>query len=1310
MRRTRALEVSSIVLGVALLAVGCAHGGKAAPEKSVPQRPGVGSEAPDWNLHSPEGERPAELEELMAEFYGGTFKLDEIRDRIDALLQEHSKRAELHEMAMLAARMNGESHESWYHGMRAATDTTSPLTRLYLWMLASADRTAAQRRQFRSLLKSLVSEHPDPEVRSYATWLLVDQLEIDGNFERAAEFRKQLGFVDAWDMLGPFEAGPNPYETSFLPGSTFNVDETYEGIRGEISVREVPRLDADGQVSLDSYLAPDDQSAAYLSTYIRSPSERTVDLRFSASSGVLVFINGTAIRGMADPEHSHFDNYIFRAPLAEGWNWILVKTVGGDEWDVGMRATTPEGLPLDEEFEFSTGPHSTPDELSDSDAVERMRTPLDFDSVTPKTRRLLWRGRQAGRTGPWPEAQQRVDDYLQLRANNPLALYFGLVDPPDDFPRPEHRAFVRQILEESDGAGSGLLLERGKQRLIDGDPRAALGDFRRAVDRESANRAAWIWMSKVQDDLGWQVERCQMLHERIDRWISGELYWQLGDCYDDRDLEERALRYHDRARALRPGSVKDLRSVRYLARNLERWETAVRYGRRLVEAYPVRSSPRVRLASIQSARGHLDAAEKLYRSLVEQRPGWDKPYRELADLAVRRGNRSEAIDGLEKARMRAEDDETLHSRLAYHRLLAGSANRMSRGTEEKLAENVYDRRWSSKSVELEPATSRVPGDEAIEKALQSASEVEPSESAHWVDLLDDEVTVVHTDGTATSVVTRVRRALDAQGRDAVVRTGFPRSDRVEILRAHTVTPNGDEVQARSIREEGVRFRQVDVGSTVVLQYVYERSPFDVMRQHYFAAWKFQKFDGYTRHARWLVVAPPRRELSVGVTGDVQHRTQTIGGRTFHTMSVQDRPPLAPADHALTPGELLDRAFVSSIPSWETYVDWELARLPDALDQSDAMKRKAKQLTDGAELDSKRGRADVLAQWVQQEIRYERDYEDKIARVIPHAASKVFDRRYGDCKDKTVAFLQMAKSVGIDVRYAMLQTREMGRIDRDVAGLQFNHAVAYVPKQEGIDEAYFVDLTTEYQGPDVLPTSDQATTALVIDPDSGEWQFREIPTESMEVEYAKDEVAMSVRSPDNLPTTWTRRASGNPAARIRATIARTNAGPYGQDLMSRMFSGGHIEEVDMEHFDETRKPLVVRVEGDTDEALQKTEEGYRLRLPQVFDLHEKVGVEHRDTALDLGGRKLHQLEFDIDLGEGVSLAELPQSVEVEGECILYRRSVQRDEGDLTVTTRIERRCAAVSPDQYTDFREDVLRASRRTRSVVEFQFDPYVSGR
>ncbi|MFY0531425.1 hypothetical protein [Nannocystis pusilla] len=106
---------------------------------------------------------------------------------------------------------------------------------------------------------------------------------------------------------------------------------------------------------------------------------------------------------------------------------------------------------------------------------------------------------------------------------------------------------------------------------------------------------------------------------------------------------------------------------------------------------------------------------------------------------------------------------------------------------------------------------------------------------------------------------------------------------------------------------------------------------------------------------------------------------------------------------------------------------------------------------------------------------------------PYRTTDVYDRRFGDCKDKASLLKVMLAEAGIASHLVLVRTRDQGTLGATPASLSaFNHAITYVPSLD-----LWLDGTAEFSGPEELPTGDQGATVLVVRDGKGA-EFKTIP--------------------------------------------------------------------------------------------------------------------------------------------------------------------------------------------------------------------------
>jgi len=100
---------------------------------------------------------------------------------------------------------------------------------------------------------------------------------------------------------------------------------------------------------------------------------------------------------------------------------------------------------------------------------------------------------------------------------------------------------------------------------------------------------------------------------------------------------------------------------------------------------------------------------------------------------------------------------------------------------------------------------------------------------------------------------------------------------------------------------------------------------------------------------------------------------------------------------------------------------------------------------------------------------------------PHPAHEVLKNQYGDCKDQSVLFVSLLKSVGIEAYPALVNTNFSSEIDKRIPSLDFDHVIVHIPLKENF---LWLDTTSGVTRFPNLHWKCQNRWSLVIDGQKG----------------------------------------------------------------------------------------------------------------------------------------------------------------------------------------------------------------------------------
>jgi hypothetical protein len=439
---------------------------------------------------------------------------------------------------------------------------------------------------------------------------------------------------------------------------------------------------------------------------------------------------------------------------------------------------------------------------------------------------------------------------------------------------------------------------------------------------------------------------------------------------------------------------------------------------------------------------------------------------------------------------------------------------------------------------------------------------------------------------------------------------------------------------------------------------------------------------------------------MNVQGPVRHTVRREGEHDVHQFTASDVAPLVPEPGMPPPNDLLATVTLSTLVDWREYVEWERALLSEVFESNARLRALATRLTEGAT--TPRERFDRIFHFVAEEIRYQQDYETTIAGVRPHSCPVVLERGYGDCKDKAVLMILLGREVGLDIRFAILRTSNAGRVLRDVPNQQFNHAIVYVPAQEGIEQGFFMDPTTDGLDIGNLREDDQGATALVLDSTSGRFEFLDIPYQEPARQFFGCTVDLSVASSEQAGARARCEARGGSGSGIRRALRNEERGrQLYQGIANMLFAGARVNAASAQNADDIWRPVELSMELDVSAAIQPQGTNFRLPTPFAFPLSAHTRLEQRRTPLRLGPPESGRWEITYEVPARARIVRTPDDFDVQHACFSISRRTTTRGRRATVAIEYQRTCTDVAPEDYAELRRNAQRAANQLQSEIVF---------
>lgn len=1174
----------------------------------------------------------------------------ELRQAVDDAVRAGPNSAVAHELSATFAQLNGRETQQVDHLVAALQDVSDDQPLLHLHLLTSLELTMAQRVTVGALLQSLVDEHPSADVRAAAAFHLALMLTWQGDFTRRAqvvkslEARVPLAWVGTWDN----DQGKG-FDLELDPETRPDLSETYEGRIGPLTWRRDAPTDPRGQYDLSQLMSPTRWAAAFAQGTIDAPADGTYALHLTTSDPLKVWLDGQLVFSVAQIDRGVLDHLVLPLALKKGPHRVLVKSAHRDgAWYFMARFTPwPKNLP------------TTPIENLDAALAQKVAR-LDDDSSRARRLALLvgWTHLASGGT----HTVKQADAFVRVAPRSIVARTW-LVDALWYNQERGRTADLLQALDAEVGEALPFVRLRQTRFHLQQGLRQRAREKLLAMTKEHPDiRDGWDQLAETWRSEGWSEDELSAIKGRRAR---------LGPTPEDRlELARLLLRMGRRQLAIteyeamldelpyHPEALRRLADLKVEAANLS---SAERLLTRRITSWPVDLSAWLQLAEVEkrlrdlaSSRAALSEAERLS-------PESSTPSEKRGALAYEAGDTATAVKEWKRALELNPENESLANRVDY---LAPEA----RG----------------------PWMADIPDEAALLKLVKSREGLTHVPGADVAWLLDHEVTLLNSDGSTSNVVTLVVHAWNAQGRDRIIRQSVS-GGRLRVMHAYAVDERGQRSEASSERNRQILFRGMQPGSTLVLQYRLDAPPKGYLARYYTESWSFQGVGEQREDSTFIMWMPLGSSLHESRVGDIARTEERRGEQLRVVWQAKKTPPVTAEPAMPTIGELALNIRVSTVPDWKTWLSWEQALLEGAFRDSPELENVVHALEAGAPTPEEK--LYRIHTFVMEEIRYQQDYETFIAGVKPHPAPVTLERRYGDCKDKAVLFIVLARKLGLDAHFALVRTRDSGPVQTNVPMQQFNHAIVYVPTQPGV-KARFFDPTAELLDVDSLRTDDVGTQSLVFDPRSGTHTWREIPFQKPEANRDRMTLELRLDEKGGARGTLALESVGRGGSALRRTAHNAEVFKQAsQRIASNFLPNATASSPRPVQVESLRTPAVIRMDVSTGTFARLEGDSLRLKLPSDANPRTTFQLATRKYPLVLGTPLLSQMDVLLKLPDGWEVQKLPQSSEVTLPCLSLSRRVKLDGQLVRTTQRFQTTCERLGVNEYARYRnrlDDMVR--------------------
>jgi hypothetical protein len=323
----------------------------------------------------------------------------------------------------------------------------------------------------------------------------------------------------------------------------------------------------------------------------------------------------------------------------------------------------------------------------------------------------------------------------------------------------------------------------------------------------------------------------------------------------------------------------------------------------------------------------------------------------------------------------------------------------------------------------------------------------------------------------------------------------------------------------------------------------------------------------------------------------------------------------------------------TLDSWQAISKWYINLVSQQMKPDKELEEFTRQLIAGKKTDEEK--INAIFNFVSQNIRY-------IAVLLgphthkPHQVSEIFQKRYGDCKDKTVLLLTMLKIAGIEGMPALVPAN--GKyFDETIPSLSaFNHIIAVVPFG---DKYFWMDATNETAAYNSAPFS--LPTKVLLMKFDGSHQIIETPALDDTKDYfsAKMEYIIDTEGNASVHSTYT--YFGKAAEPIRYYFK------YSPPEQRKIFferRGLEVKDLFISSFTDTQEPFTIQVSGKMKNLAQVLDEEMMV-LSNIIssDTYQDItSSPGRIYPIDLKQSFFSQENYSYKFPAGFKIKRLPKN--------------------------------------------------------------------
>ena len=595
-------------------------------------------------------------------------------------------------------------------------------------------------------------------------------------------------------------------------------------------------------------------------------------------------------------------------------------------------------------------------------------------------------------------------------------------------------------------------------------------------------------------------------------------------------------------------------------------------------------------------------------------------------------------------------------------------------------------------------------DDEVTQLIRNVPGAESYPEAGIINILDEDIVEVSEDGRCKETVHEVFKILQDRGKDkGDIEIGYNSgTETASVIYARTITPEGKII---ALNENAVKvvtpftnypsysdYKEltfsmpgVTVGSIIDYKIVQEKQKPEIegkfSDEFYFQDYaptylcRYKVITHRDTDLKYLVLNPlPGVQSSPNIIHDGNKKTYLWEYKNIPQIIEQKSMP--PTD------EVAFRILVTTMNSWEEFCNWWREKTAGKTEPDEAIKRKVAELTKG--LSTSREKMEAIFDYVKGEIRYvfidlgKSGYE-------PESAKKVFENKYGDCKDKSTLFISMLKVAGIPAYYVLIPTSSVGNLIKGFPyPFQFNHCIAVTKKK---DKYNFFDPVAENYRFNYLPISDQERDVLIFD--NKKIVFARTPLAKPEDNAYYSRAQIKIESDGNIQCEVKNFSSGGEEASLRSFFKKSSPTKIKDSLEERVdkiSSGAKL--LTYTHSDPLnfKERFEVTIKYNAKDYCRKAGDILIFDVPEIQKSCPATGKKDLKYPIEIWNTSYKKDEVEFNIPEGYEVYYLPEPMEIKNQYFDFRSSYRQEGKRIFYQGELITKVIRIAPEECASYQQ------------------------